>query len=200
MSAEWDEPRTELLKRLWVAGETARTIAERLGGGVTRNAVIGKAHRLGLTGKQGSLRAALKRRPAPASTTSNKQPQRGAKLRGQPLTGRSLAPAPSTGIRGPDRDRLAAESCPSVLYLAAVVTSLSLNTTQGKQELDLLQRHGLTGEPAIDSTEPSPQPGLNGGVNVASSAMVLGLAHRTHSGFVELNLRTTWLTKSYGQG
>ena len=50
MSAEWDEVRTELLKRLWVAGETARTIAERLGGGVTRNAVIGKAHRLGLTG------------------------------------------------------------------------------------------------------------------------------------------------------
>ena len=50
MSAEWDEPRTELLKRLWVAGETARTIAEALGGGVTRNAVIGKAHRLGLTG------------------------------------------------------------------------------------------------------------------------------------------------------
>ena len=53
MSAEWDEPRTELLKRLWVAGETARTIAERLGGGVTRNAVIGKAHRLGLTGQHG---------------------------------------------------------------------------------------------------------------------------------------------------
>jgi hypothetical protein len=49
MSAEWDEPRMALLKRLWVAGETARTIAERLGGGVTRNAVIGKAHRLGLT-------------------------------------------------------------------------------------------------------------------------------------------------------
>ncbi len=53
MSAGWDEPRTELLKRLWVAGETARTIAERLGGGVTRNAVIGKAHRLGLTGQHG---------------------------------------------------------------------------------------------------------------------------------------------------
>jgi GcrA cell cycle regulator len=53
MSAEWDEPRTELLKRLWVEGETARTIAEALGGGVTRNAVIGKAHRLGLTGQHG---------------------------------------------------------------------------------------------------------------------------------------------------
>ncbi len=61
MSTEWNEPRVELLTRLWVAGETARAIAEKLGGGVTRNAVIGKAHRLGLTGKQGSKSAALKR-------------------------------------------------------------------------------------------------------------------------------------------
>ena len=43
-----------VLTRLWLAGETARMIAEKLGGGVTRNAVIGKAHRLGLTGKHGS--------------------------------------------------------------------------------------------------------------------------------------------------
>ena len=83
MSTEWDEPRMELLKRLWLAGETARTIAEKLGRGVTRNAVIGKAHRLGLTGKQGSLRATRNRRPAPASTTSNKQPQRRPKPRSQ---------------------------------------------------------------------------------------------------------------------
>ena len=63
MSAEWDELRTELLKRLWVAGETARTIAERLGGGVTRNAVIGKAHRLGLTGR--GLRREARRAAGP---------------------------------------------------------------------------------------------------------------------------------------
>ncbi len=61
MTVQWDEPRTELLTRLWLSGETARMIAERLGGGITRNAVIGKAHRLGLTGKQGSKSAALKR-------------------------------------------------------------------------------------------------------------------------------------------
>ncbi len=83
MSTEWDEPRMELLKRLWLSGETARTIAEKLGNGVTRNAVIGKAHRLGLTGKQGSLKAALKRRRAPASMTSNKQRQRRATPRDQ---------------------------------------------------------------------------------------------------------------------
>ena len=57
MSTEWTEARTELLKRLWLAGDSARAIAEKLGGGMTRNAVIGKAHRLGLTGKHGSKRA-----------------------------------------------------------------------------------------------------------------------------------------------
>jgi hypothetical protein len=56
MTAPWDEERMEVLTRLWLAGATARMIAEKLGGSVTRNAVIGKAHRLGLTGKHGSKR------------------------------------------------------------------------------------------------------------------------------------------------
>ena len=76
MTVQWDEPRTELLTRLWLSGETARMIAEKLGGGITRNAVIGKAHRLGLTGKQGSKGAALKRTQAPHSRTSSQQPER----------------------------------------------------------------------------------------------------------------------------
>ena len=75
MTAQWNEPRTELLTRLWLSGETARTIAERLGGGITRNAVIGKAHRLGLTGKQGSKSAARKRTQAPHSRMSSQQPE-----------------------------------------------------------------------------------------------------------------------------
>jgi len=81
MSAEWDEPRTELLKRLWVAGEPARTIAETLGGGVTRNAVIGKAHRLGLTGQHGKGTA-----PARGSVPQarSQKPQRKPRLKNQP--------------------------------------------------------------------------------------------------------------------
>ena len=59
MNALWDKQRKEVLTRLWLAGETARMIAEKLGRSVTRNAVIGKAHRLGLTGKHGSKSAAL---------------------------------------------------------------------------------------------------------------------------------------------
>ena len=81
MGTEWDEVRTELLKRLWVAGETARTIAERLGGGVTRNAVIGKAHRLGLTGQHGKGTA-----PARGSVPQarSQKPQRKPRLKHQP--------------------------------------------------------------------------------------------------------------------
>ncbi|HZA93111.1 MAG TPA: GcrA family cell cycle regulator [Gemmatimonadales bacterium] len=81
MSAEWDEPRTELLKRHWLAGETARTIAEALGGGVTRNAVIGKAHRLGLTGQHGKGAA-----PARGSVPQarSQKPQRKPRLKNQP--------------------------------------------------------------------------------------------------------------------
>jgi GcrA cell cycle regulator len=76
MTEQWDEPRTELLTRLWLSGETARMIAERLGGGITRNAVIGKAHRLGLTGKQGSKSAAAKRDRRLSEKRSNQQLQR----------------------------------------------------------------------------------------------------------------------------
>jgi GcrA cell cycle regulator len=46
----WNDERVELLKRLWTDGLSASQIAARLGG-VTRNAVIGKVHRLGLSGR-----------------------------------------------------------------------------------------------------------------------------------------------------
>ena len=43
----WTEERIERLKKMWHDGATASQIADELGG-VSRNAVIGKAHRLGL--------------------------------------------------------------------------------------------------------------------------------------------------------
>lgn len=47
----WTDERVGLLKQMWGAGKTAAEIAQHLGGGITRNAVIGKAHRLGLSGR-----------------------------------------------------------------------------------------------------------------------------------------------------
>ena len=46
----WTDERVELLKKLWADGLSASQIAAELGG-VTRNAVIGKVHRLGLSGR-----------------------------------------------------------------------------------------------------------------------------------------------------
>ena len=47
----WSEERVELLRKLWEDGLSASRIAAELAGGVTRNAVIGKVHRLGLSGR-----------------------------------------------------------------------------------------------------------------------------------------------------
>ncbi|NDR59641.1 GcrA family cell cycle regulator [Aliiruegeria sabulilitoris] len=48
----WTEERVETLKRMWGEGQSASQIAKELGG-VTRNAVIGKVHRLGLSNRNG---------------------------------------------------------------------------------------------------------------------------------------------------
>lgn len=52
----WTDERVDLLKKLWSEGLSASQIANKLGG-VTRNAVIGKVHRLGLSGRATTSRA-----------------------------------------------------------------------------------------------------------------------------------------------
>ncbi len=49
----WSDERVEKLKKMWAEGQSASQIAKELGG-VTRNAVIGKVHRLGLSNRNGS--------------------------------------------------------------------------------------------------------------------------------------------------
>ena len=62
----WTDERVELLKKLWSDGLSASQIAAELGDGVTRNAVIGKVHRLGLSGR-GKAKAASAPRPRKAT-------------------------------------------------------------------------------------------------------------------------------------
>ena len=76
----WTDERVELLKKLWQDGLSASQIAKQLGG-VTRNAVIGKVHRLGLSGRAAPsqpTRPAFKApRPArPAATAMPSAPRR----------------------------------------------------------------------------------------------------------------------------
>src|SRR5947208_5460942 len=56
----WTDERVELLKKLWSDGLSASQIAAELGG-ITRNAVIGKVHRLGLSGRAKSPSSAAPR-------------------------------------------------------------------------------------------------------------------------------------------
>ncbi|MCJ8142758.1 GcrA family cell cycle regulator [Ancylobacter sp. A5.8] len=67
----WTDERVELLKKLWSEGLSASQIAAELGG-VTRNAVIGKVHRLGLSGRAKAVAAPAPRprKPRPSAPTA----------------------------------------------------------------------------------------------------------------------------------
>lgn len=68
----WTDERVDVLKRLWSEGFSASQIAAEMGG-VTRNAVIGKVHRLGLSGrgKSGSPGTPRPRKPRPLAPPVN---------------------------------------------------------------------------------------------------------------------------------
>lgn len=84
-ASNWTDDRVETLTQLWKDGASASQIARRLGG-VTRNAVIGKIHRLGLPG----------RRPpsAPGARRSPPQGARSPRRRTPPPRPAQLAPCP----------------------------------------------------------------------------------------------------------
>jgi len=73
----WTDERVETLKKMWGEGQSASQIAKELGG-VTRNAVIGKVHRLGLSNRAGSggsaSKAAPKEKPAAAKAPAKPKP------------------------------------------------------------------------------------------------------------------------------
>ncbi len=85
----WTDERVEMLKKLWAEGLSASQIAAKLGG-VTRNAVIGKVHRLKL-----SARVTKPVKPAGVKT---KRPLSGA--RPNPSTGSSLVTSGAGGGSG----------------------------------------------------------------------------------------------------
>ncbi|MEO1275782.1 MAG: GcrA family cell cycle regulator, partial [Pseudomonadota bacterium] len=69
----WTEERVEKLKELWAEGMSASKIAKELGG-VTRNAVIGKIHRLGLSNRAASPANGTTAAPEEAPTTQAPEP------------------------------------------------------------------------------------------------------------------------------
>ena len=69
----WTDERIAKLKQGWEGGMTATQIAEMLGEGVTRNAVIGKSHRLGLESRPSPVKA-TDATPAPARAAAAAPP------------------------------------------------------------------------------------------------------------------------------
>jgi GcrA cell cycle regulator len=90
----WTDERVELLRQLWLDGKSASQISAQLGHGVTRNAVIGKVHRLGLAG----------RAKAPSSTAA---PPRAASA--PRMVPRPASSGARTAVRGATALALAAE-------------------------------------------------------------------------------------------
>jgi GcrA cell cycle regulator len=95
----WTEERIDRLKKMWQDGATASQIADELGG-VSRNAVIGKAHRLGLEARPSPVKPGEeKEKPAPAAAAPAPKaapPERIAPKAAAPAAQSSPAPAHPT--------------------------------------------------------------------------------------------------------
>ena len=69
MSASaWTDDRVGRLKTLWREGQTAEQISRDLANGISRSAVLGKIHRLGLSASRSRVSKTLEARSTPAST------------------------------------------------------------------------------------------------------------------------------------
>lgn len=95
----WTEDRIATLTKMWESGATASQIADELGG-VSRNAVIGKAHRLGLKSRPSPVKAndkkeAKKKEPAPKKTAKPKPKASVSEPRPEPKSEPRPAPAES---------------------------------------------------------------------------------------------------------
>lgn len=90
----WTDERVELLKKMWGEGQSASQIAKELGG-VTRNAVIGKVHRLGLSNRAtGGTKAEAKPKAAPKSEPKAKPAPKPAAPSAPPSAASDPAPKP----------------------------------------------------------------------------------------------------------
>jgi GcrA cell cycle regulator len=93
----WTEERIDRLKAMWTKGATASQIAEELGG-VSRNAVIGKAHRLG-----------LESRPSPVKPGEEKEKKAPAKIAAAPKSAKPAAAAKAAPAAPAAREPVADE-------------------------------------------------------------------------------------------
>jgi GcrA cell cycle regulator len=98
----WSDERISTLKKMWQQGKSASEIADKLGG-VTRNAVIGKAHRLGLSGRPSPIKpvakkaavAAPAKKPVAVATSSSSGKKAAAPAKEPPVAASKKGAAPA---------------------------------------------------------------------------------------------------------
>ncbi|SHF04483.1 GcrA cell cycle regulator [Litoreibacter halocynthiae] len=90
----WTDDRVEVLKKMWGEGKSASQIAKELGG-VTRNAVIGKVHRLGLSNRSGGAS------PAKAAATPKAKPAAKPKPAEKPKAAAEAEAKPAAPVNRP---------------------------------------------------------------------------------------------------
>ena len=155
----WTEERVERLKKLWAAGESSGRIAEKLGG-VTRNAVIGKLTRLGLSRRTTPARKVRKRRRSKA------RPARQPESQGEPFPTEAVEPEPSRQFDFPIWEPLPAD--PQHAGPQARIGILDLRPGQcrwplGDRDFHFCGRETVPGKPyclqhcGIATTEPPPR-------------------------------------------
>ncbi|MEF3046377.1 GcrA family cell cycle regulator [Pseudotabrizicola sp. L79] len=89
----WTDERVETLKRMWAEGQSASQIAKELGG-VTRNAVIGKVHRLGLSNRVGGKDDAEAEAPV-AAAPPKAEPKPAPEPRPEPVAAKPAVERPA---------------------------------------------------------------------------------------------------------
>jgi len=116
----WTDEIVEQLKQHWIDGKSASQIASLLGNGLTRNAVIGKVHRLGLAGR------------AKAPSASAPRPRRAApQASGHRVAGPRLAAPAARMVRGATALAIAPEALAELEppEFESVVVPMSLRVT-----------------------------------------------------------------------
>lgn len=150
----WTDERVEKLQEMWTEGHSAAQIAKALGG-VTRNAVIGKVHRLGLSNRNPGAKAPDSADEAPveevAETPVVAAPE--AVVEDTPAAPEPVAEAPAP-VRSTSRDSLRREPAPISEDRLAVLANLAEieKTARRVSLLDLTER--VCKWPIGDPTDP----------------------------------------------
>ncbi len=152
----WTDERVEKLKTMWGEGQSASQIAKALGG-VTRNAVIGKVHRLGLSNRATGAKSAAAAAPAAEAKPAKPAPKAAPAAAPAPKVEAAPAPAapPKPVIQSSTMRREPPPPTPAMVEDAAR-TAQALAAIQKKaKKLDLLELTERTckwpiGDPATD--------------------------------------------------